>query len=284
MELVDLLNELDEKGRLRGAVIGGYITRRVPKPPIFTSEDLDENGIFAEIKLAYIITRGSRARQVTGSLVAFIPSDTELEDFYELKGTVSLGGLGYTRLVTMMNFTKKETKESKTIWAVSPVGVSDLELSHLGNSLYKEVLVFAESPLTYKPSNSSHILEPQAEIEDSNKVYYNFHGHGVSDFIRDLPKKSSKDFEDQNRYLIDPEFEIIREGLRFRVLALDLTDFGSDKMLLKYARWLVDDDIEVVSDLSDVKDEGCFIILTSNEDNQIPFIRLKKGVLDKWGL
>jgi hypothetical protein len=281
MEVFDILNEIDEKGRLRNVLVGGYVVKRLAQPSIFTTEEIEPNGKFVDFKLIYITNSLGKRVLTAGHVVAFVPDNVVEKDFYEFKGTLSLAGYDYTRVVTMMTFSKKEVSETdRTIWVVHPVKVSDMELSHLSTDLYNVVMDFVEAPLSYKNEWTKHILQPKAEERDSGKVYYDFKVR-TNKVKYPLSKKRTEEFEKAFNYLVDPEYEIVREGLRFPVLTVNLTDF-QDKMLLKYMEWLMDGNIKVVESLDDVVDDGHYIVLVDKEIDNVPYIELKKGVWLEW--
>ena len=286
MEVFDILNELDDNGRLRGVLVGGFVTRQVAQPPIFTTEELEPNCKFVDVRVIYVSNNRGTRKLSAGNVVAYVPNDLTENDFYEFRGTLSLGALDYTRLVTFMNFGKSpKSTPDKTIWSVRPVESKDIEITNLSKGLYAELMSYAEMPLTYSSRLTNQLLTPISELDISSKVVYDFKGYGSESFVRDLPTKDVGEFENKFNYLIDREYEIVREGLRFRVLALNISDFGSDNMLLKYAKWLVDDSILQVSSISEVKDDdNSYLIVTNKDIDNIPYIEFRKGVVERWVL
>ena len=287
MEVIDILNELDDKDRLRNIVVGGYIKRRIPRPPIFSREVLAEDCKFVEFKLIYATNQRGKRILTAGEIVAFVSNEVDEKDFYEFRGTLSLAGMEYSRVVTMMNFKKQNTEANDKgyVWAVHPVQVSDLELSHLNNELYAEVMKFAEAPISYNNGNLDYILRPVAEQSDTSKIYYDFSDTTKTSIGRPFSKKDKTEFEEENNYLIDDEYEILREGLRYNRLALNISDFANDKMIVKYAEWIADFDIKVVNKMSEVSDEDSFaVILTDRKLEGLPYIELKRGVSNLWGI
>src|SRR5690606_23352607 len=122
------------------------------------------------------------------------------------------------------------------------------------------------SPLSYKNAYTEYLLKPKSELKDSSKVYFDFKRADKSKDVREKSTKPTKQFEDEYGYLIDKEFEIIREALRLPVLAVNLNDFGSDRMLLEYMRWLVDGDIVVVESKEEIEQDGRFYVILTNQE------------------
>lgn len=283
--MLDLLGELEDKDRLRNQILGGYVTRMLEPPPIFSSEHLKSNCMFVEFKLIYGTDRSYKRRLTTGSVVAFVPDNLKLRDFYEFKGNLSSAGLNYSRVLTMMNFAKLGMKGTPKgyVWEVVPVNVSDLELTNLTKSLKDEVLAFAEAPLSFTSEKTAHLLEPKSEEKDSSKVYFDLTSLREVRIVRNKPTKNKELFEKENNYLIDEEYEVLREGLRYSKLAINLTEFENDLILLKYIQWLVDGNIKVVNNLSEISEEDSqVVIVTDKQIDGIPYIELRRGVVNIW--
>lgn len=284
MNYLDILNEIEEKGRLRNVLVGGYAVKRIKKPGIFTNEVVKEGCKFVDFKVIYVSNNRGRRLLSAGNVAAFVPNDLRENDFYELRGTLSLGSTeeqNYTRLVTLMNFKVVDNgNKEKRQWEVHPAVVNDIELTKLSNRLYEEVMNFSEAPLSYHCSDLDFILKPVSELSNSDKVRYNFKGKEKVWSLRKVPNKKTKDFEEEYNYLIDRDYEIIREALRYPILAVNLSDFGHDKMLLKYMEWLVNGDIEIVESISSTaKNKGYYIVLTGEDIDGIPYLELKRGAL-----
>ena len=287
MEVFDILNELEENERLRNITLGGYVKRQIARPPIFSSEVLMEDCKFVEFKVIYATNQRGKRLLSAGEIVAFVSNDVEEKDFYEFKGTLSLAGMEYSRVATMMSFKKQESKTSNKgyVWVVNPVQVTDLELSNLNTNLYNEVMKFAEFPISYNHPNLNYLLKPVAELRDTSKIYYDFSNTTSTSIGRQIPSKNKQEFEEENNYLIDDEYEILKEGLRYKRLALNISDFSNDKMIVKYAEWMADFDIKVVNKLSELSDEDSYaVILTDRKLEGLPYIELKRGVSNLWGI
>ncbi|PHE64168.1 hypothetical protein COF68_04790 [Bacillus toyonensis] len=313
----DILNEIEQKGRLRDITIGGYVKNKISKPPIFNLEELAPNCKFVSFKVHFISENGKERLLTKGEIVAYVPEDLEENDFYEFSGTLSLAGFDYTRVVTMMRFKKKplkrefgnfevdngntdsqqdykdrsrgsQSRATDYIWEVHPVSIRDLDLNLLSKDLYEETLEFIRSPLSYTHKRLEPILEPKASTKDTDKFYYDF---SIPTNRCDLFPHSVKDrtiFEKENNYLIDTNYDIIREGLEYPILVLNISDFGKDTKLLDYAIWLVDDEVVVLnseSELSKHEDfKGNKIILSNDKIEGYPYLELKKGEMISWGL
>lgn len=280
MDYIDLLDELSTAKRFRNITIGGYVTRFIPKPPVFTTETLAK-GCFAEFKILYVLLRGRRTLS-TGRVAVYLPEGTLIRDFYELKGNLTLAKLDYTRLVTMMSFTKLEEPNKKETWRVSPVKVDDLEITKLSPSLQNDLMDFVKQPLAYKHDGLKHVLEPVAEVVDTSKIEFDFKGLGVADYYWNYDYPNTEEFEQANNYLIDPEYDIIKEALKYRHLSLNIDDFGFDKKLLGYISWLTEDNILYINSIEEIKRDKHCIVLTSKDNTDLPYLRLKRGVLTRW--
>ncbi|EAO56482.1 MULTISPECIES: hypothetical protein [Bacillus cereus group] len=291
----DILNEIDKKGRLRDVVVGGYVKHKIEKPPIFHSEELAPNCKFVSFRVHFIGEQGREKKLTKGELVVYVPNDLVENDFYEFRGTLSLAGFDYTRVVTMMRFKKKEVKlqdkgmkghnrkdsykqeypkkENKMqyVWEVHPVSVSDLDLGSLSSNLYHETMQFIQSPLSYTHKKLNSILETQSSRIDTDKYYYDFSTPIDKDELLKRPTKDSTSFEEENNYIIDKDYGIILEALEYPVLLLNLEAFGLDKTMLNYMIWLVDGALDVYDSIED---------LQNNKINQDYVVNEQEGVLN----
>ncbi|MEC2463880.1 hypothetical protein P9X10_03035 [Bacillus cereus] len=322
----DILDEIDKKGRIRDVIVGGYVKHKVEKPPIFHSEELAPNCKFVSFRVHFIGEQGKEKKLTKGELVLYVPNDLEENDFYEFKGTLSLAGFDYTRVVTMMRFKKKEIKlqdkgnqgynrrdsnkqehksrENKMqyIWEVHPVIVKDLDLSVLPGELHTETMKFIQSPLSYTHVKLNSMLGTLASRKDTDKYYYDFSTPVEAEKLLKRPTKDKEPFEKENNYLIDEDYDIIREALEYPVLTLNIEAFNLDDTLLRYMIWLVDGGIDVYNSIEDLKfnkvnedyvvneTEGVFnstrrkVVLVSKQVEGYPYLELKKGDMISWGL
>lgn len=275
--IVDILNELDARGRRSNATVGGYITRMLSKPPIFTTEELSPDGIFVEVKLIYARFRDSSVGLTMGKVVAFVPDDIAIQDFHEFNGNLTLQGLDYSRLVTLMSF-KKSSDGDK--WIVKPVKTRDIDMKRLPPYIQDEVFEYSDNPIGYESDKVKHLLPCVSETGDSRKVIYIPHNKSGNMPNYPIPAKSKREFEEISNFEIDLEYEIVREALGYRVIVVNLTSFVLKDKLLEYICWLVDDNIEVVEDVSEVLDEDKrYLLLSNHRIEGYPYIEFRQVLL-----